>query len=306
MDIRLHHLSYSGNLTLHTCPRLFQLSKLNAEIDSQEDYESSVTFAFGHCVGLGIQLALQGYTLERTIYELFLFWEPDLFASNPKQIKSFWHTVSALETYYSLISNGFLKDWELVYYEGKPAVELGFCITLPDGFKYRGFVDAVLRHKINGKVMVLECKTSSATNLNPATYKNSAQAIGYSIVLDKLLSDLSSYDVLYLVYLSKSMKYEQLQFGKSYLQRALWIQELLLDVESIKMYESCGVYPMRGENCVQYYRDCKYLQSCTLSTHLLTKSLTAEQETAYLEKEKAYTITVDITELIQSQIEKEV
>lgn len=305
MDIRLQNLSYSGNLTLHACPRLFQLHRLNAEADTQEDYESSVTFAFGHCVGLGIQLAFQEKSIDQTVWEMFLFWEPDLFAENQKQVKSFWHAVSAVQTLYSLRSNGFLQDWELVYHDNKPAVELGFCINLPDNFRYRGFADAVLRNKVSGKVMVLEVKTTSATNLNPATYKNSSQAIGYSIVLDYLFPDLSSYEVLYLVYLSKSFRYEPLQFTKSYLQRALWIQELLLDVEAIKLYESCGVYPMHGENCVQYYRDCKYLQSCTLSTEYLTKPLSAEQEAKYLEKEKDYAIQVDISTLIQAQIDKD-
>jgi hypothetical protein len=306
MDPRLRDLSYSSILTLHTCPRLYQLQKLNAEIDTQEDIESSITFAFGHVVGLGIQLALQGKSQEQCIFELFLFWKPHLFASNPKQVKSFWHAVSAIQTFYSLLANGYLKDWELVYHDNKPAVELGFCINLPDGFRYRGFVDAVLRNKVSGKIMVLEVKTSSATNLNPATYKNSAQAIGYSIVLDHLFPGLSSYEVLYLVYLSKSYKYEPLQFGKSYLQRALWIQELLLDVESIKSYESIEVYPMHGENCVQYYRDCKYLQSCTVSTAYITSPMNQEQLSAYAERESQYTIQVDLADLIKTQIEKDI
>jgi hypothetical protein len=305
MDIRLRNLSYSGLLVKHTCPRLFQLQKLNAEVDTQEEIEESITFAFGHVVGLGIQLHFEGRTIEQIIWQLFLFWKPHLFAANDKQVKSFWHAISAIQTFISLRSNGYLQDWELVYHDGKPAVELGFCINLPYGFRYRGFVDAVLRNKVSGKIMVLECKTSSATNLNPASYKNSAQGIGYSIVLDNLFPSLSSYEVLYLVYLTKSYKYESLPFGKSYLQRALWIQELLLDVEELKRYEETGVYPMRGENCVQYYRDCKYLQSCTLSTNLTTKPMTPEQLEEYNKKEEAYTIQVDIQDLIQSQINKE-
>jgi hypothetical protein len=114
-----------------------------------------------------------------------------------------------------------------VHYEGKPACELSFAIYLPDGFIYRGFVDAVLRNRKTGAVRVLECKTHSGTTINPATYKNSAQAIGYSIVLDAIFPELSSYDVLYHAYSSKREEYEMIPFEKSYYARALWIRELL-------------------------------------------------------------------------------
>ena len=81
MDIRLQHLSYSGLLNLHSCPRRFQLDRLNAEKDSiLEDMESSVTFAYGHAVGFGIQLAFENKSEEEIIWQLFLQWEPDLFA----------------------------------------------------------------------------------------------------------------------------------------------------------------------------------------------------------------------------------
>ena len=162
--------------------------------------------------------------------------------------------------------HGYLDGYNLVRYQDKPATELSFVIHLPDGFKYRGFVDAVLQHEISGAVMVLEVKTTNATAVNPAQYKNSAQAIGYSIVLDALFPDLRAYEVLYLVYQTKSESYQQLPFEKSYHSRALWIRELLLDIELIKMYEQASIYPMHGESCYSFFRECEYLNLCTLST----------------------------------------
>ena len=153
--------------------------------------------------------------------------------------------------------------------------------------------------------MVLEVKTTSATSLNPAQYKNSAQAVGYSVVLDHLFPELSSYEVLYLVYTTKSLEYTSLPFTKSYLQRALWIQELLLDVELIQLYESRGVYPMHGESCLQYYRECKFLQTCTMSTSLLTSPETPESVEKRLQKESEYQIQVTVEDLIQAQLRKE-
>lgn len=305
IDPRLLNLSYSGLLNAHSCPRKYQLSRLNATKDQEESFESSITFSFGHVVGEGIALAFEGKTEQEIIWAMYLRWKPDLFAENPKQQKSFWFAVAAVQRLLSMREYGYLEEWELVYYEGKPAVELGFAIELPNNYRYRGFVDAVLRNKLTGAIMVLECKTSSATNLNPAQYKNSAQAIGYSIVLDHIFPALSSYEVLYLVYVTKTKDYEQLPFSKSYLQRALWLQELLLDVEILGLYESSGVYPMRGESCFTYFRECEYLQTCTLSTELLTKPETAEDVELRLQKEKEYTIVVDFKDLIRSQLSKE-
>jgi hypothetical protein len=160
-------------------------------------------------------------------------------------------------------------------------------------------VDAVLRHKETGKVLVLECKTTGSTTINPATYKNSAQAIGYSIVLDSIFPELSSYDVLYLVYETKTGSYEPIQFHKTYLQRALWIRELLLDIETIKMYEQAEVYPMRGESCYSFFRECEYFNTCTLSTQYLTKPCT-EQEEDKIE----YQVELSLNDLLTTQLQK--
>jgi hypothetical protein len=157
-----------------------------------------------------------------------------------------------------------------------------------------------------GAVRVLECKTHSGTTINPATYKNSAQAIGYSIVLDAIFPELSSYDVLYLAYSSKREEYEMIPFEKSYYARALWIRELLLDVETIKMYEENQIYPMHGESCFDFYRECEYLQHCTLSTEHLVSPLTEDavaQIDAELEK---FQIKITLNDLINAQLTKNV
>ena len=241
VDPRLLNLSYSGLLMAHTCPRKFQLAK-QASISGEDSQSSKITFAYGHVVGLGIQNVLEGKTPERNLWEMFMAWDVDLWSDNPKQKKSFAGAVYAVQKFQALLEAGYLTDYELVYYEGKPACELSFLIHLPNSYKYRGFVDAVLRNKHTGEVIVLECKTSSATTVNPTTYKNSAQAIGYSIVLDVLFPELSSYRVIYLVYSTKTLQYESLDFAKSYVQRARWIRELIMDVEILSLYESHDLY----------------------------------------------------------------
>lgn len=306
IDKRIRNLSYSSMLILHSCPRKFQLYKLGSTTAEQpEDKPGSITFAFGHLVGTGIQEILEGKSLSQVLLNAFLNWTPDPFDENPKQNKSLWSGIHALRQFAHMRSNGYLDGYELVSYNGKPACELSFCIELPDGFMYRGFVDAVLQHESTGEVIVLECKTTGSPNVNPATYKNSAQAIGYSIVLDAIFPELSSYKVLYLVYLSKKESYEQFPFDKSYYQRALWIQELLLDIEMIKLYESQSIYPMHGESCYSFFRECEYYQVCTLSTKHLTSPLSEEAIRSMDDSLAAFQIRITLSDLINAQIAKE-
>lgn len=307
IDPRLQQLSYSSLLTLHTCPRKYELYKCNVQSreDDDENSSTSVTYAFGHAVGAGIQAALlPNATEESILWEAFKAWGADLLGENTKQTKSFWYAVNAIQKFLILRSQGYLQDWELVYHKGKPAIELSFIITFPDGFVYRGFVDAVLRNIVTGKVMVLELKTTSAAYLSVAQYKNSAQAIGYSIVLDALFPTLSSYEVLYLIYKTKTLDYEQMLFIKSYVQRARWIKELLLDIEQIKTYASHNLFPMHGESCNDWYRDCEYLDVCTLNNDYLLKPHSSE-DLQRIEKDNAsYQINLTLAQLLESQLSK--
>lgn len=270
-----------------------------------------MTFAFGHVVGLGIQEYITHHDEVKTIWQMFLAWETDLLADNPKQQKSFWLAVFAVQKFIAMTSRGFLFDWKLAWLTDsdgvkRPATELSFIINLPDGFTYKGFVDAVLENESTGEVMVLECKTTSANYVAGAVYKNSAQAIGYSIVLDVIFPHLSSYEVQYLVYKTKSQEFEALPFQKDYLSRALWIRELLLDVEILKLYDAAGVYPMHGESCNSFMRECEYLNLCTLSTESLTEPLSETDEEAIRSKHKHdFQITVSLNDLIASQLSKE-
>lgn len=299
IDYRLRQLSYSGILNLHSCPRKFQLHRLRSTHKSAESVKSTVTFAFGHVVGEGIASVFEGVPVDQIIWNMFLGWHTDLANVDEKLEKSIYTAIFAIQRLVSMREAGFIKEYDLVYYNGKPATELSFCVNFPDGFRLRGFVDAVLRHRNTGSVIVLECKTTGAVSLNPATYKNSAQAIGYSIVLDVIFPELSAYEVLYLVYQTKAKEYTAIPFEKTYLQRALWIRELLLDIETIKMYEEAEVYPMHGESCFVFFRECEYFNTCQLSTKYLTKPMTIEEVDT-----NDYEIVLSLNDLLETQLKK--
>lgn len=310
MDPRIKLLSYSSLLQLHSCPRRYQLYRLKSDHDDEDPTAArnqNVTFAYGHIVGDGIQQIFLGESEDKIIWTQYLAWHADLAYELPKDGKSFYSAISALQKLIYMRESGYLADWELVIYNGRPAVELSFRITFPDGFTMRGSLDAVLRHKHTGEVMVLECKTTKSRNVNGAQYKNSAQGVGYSVVMDVLFPELSSYKVLYLVYKTLDKEYEQLPFVKNYLQRATWIQELLLDIETIKLYENAGVYPMRGESCYSFFRECEYLNVCTLSTANLTRPYTREYDVNGEEiplDPKVYDFELTMNDLIMGQLKK--
>lgn len=306
IDPRLKLLSHSSRTTLHSCPRKYQLYRLSSNqiaLEEKKGIEQGVTFAYGKAVGVGVQSALEGKTEDQVILDTFMEWDVDLLDSNPRQHKSFWLAVRAVQKIMSLLADGFLAEYELVYYKGKPAVELSFIINLPDGYKYRGYVDAVLQHKQSKEVLVLENKTTSGS-ANSATFKNSGQALGYSVVLDILFPEMSSYEVLYLVYETKTMEFVELPFTKSLLQRALWLQELLIDTKMISMYDSYGSYPMHGESCYAWFRDCEYLSLCTLTTENITKPLTQDILDKIAIDAESYDFTLDFHDLVASQAAK--
>lgn len=300
IDYRVRQLSYSSINLLHTCPRKYQLYKLRSSAKNEESPDSTITFAFGHVVGLGFQLILEGKSYEETLWGMFQLWHAPLFAEDTNRNKSFWEAATAIEMFVRIRESGKLAGYELVIYEGKPATELSFCINFPDGFRYRGFVDAVLTNRETGKVLVFESKTYGGKNaVNPAQFKNSAQGLGYSIVLDTIFPDISSYEVLYFVYQSVSRDFVPLTFPKSYLQRALWIRELLLDIESIKSYEAADVYPMHGESCYSFFRECDYFNTCTLSTDYITlPGKVGDMDTT------EYQINVSLLDVLEAQLTK--
>lgn len=299
IDYRIRQLSYSSILLLHTCPRKFELYKRRSTHKEEESIKSTITFSFGHIVGEGIQLIFQGVKWEDILWKMYLAWKPDLFVSDDKAKKSFWFALIALKKFQSIRTQGFLDGYELVYFDGKPACELSFCINLLDGFRLRGYVDVVLRNKTTGEVVVIECKTTGNKTVDPAQYRNSAQAIGYSVVLDTICPDVSSYKVIYIVYKSSDGEWIKFDFIKTYLMRAQWIREVLLDVDCIKMYEEAEIYPMHGESCFSFYKPCEYINTCTLNTSYLTKPCTEQEE----DKEE-YQFNISLVDLLNAQFQK--
>ena len=70
------------------------------------------------------------------------------------------------------------------------------------------------------------------------------------------------------------------------------------------MYDEASIYPMHGESCYEFFRECEYLQTCTLSTERLTTPLSDEDAQKLEDQLEEFQIHVTLDQLIQSQLAK--
>lgn len=289
---RYHSLSYSSLNLLHDCPRKFQLYRLIPRASR----ESSIHLTYGSVVGIGMQMLFAGASMEEVILEMFMKWDLDLDFSDNKARKSFWFAIDAVQRFQIARECTDLVNWEPVVLDGKPAAELGFRIVVGE-YYYRGFIDLVIRNKHTGEIAVLECKTTGANYLNPASYGNSSQGLSYSLPLDQLFPDLSSYTVYYLVYMTATNSWEILPFEKHLHQRSKFIRDLICDVRTIEMYKEVG-FPERGSACVSFNRTCTFYGSCGMETSELVPYMEA-----YADDADKYQFTFNLEDIIERQEE---
>lgn len=302
MDKRLKQISYSSRSSLTKCPRRYQLAKLGVASNQYEDTNSEITSDFGHAVGLGIQLVWQGAEIDEIIWKLFLTWNTPILTDSTKHTKSLWYAIHAVKKFIDLREAGFLADWELFYWQGKPAVELSYLIDLGDDYNDRGFIDIVVKNKRDGKVMVIECKTSSSKSITQADFGNSTQSLGYAVLLDYIMPGLTSFEVLYLIYKTEAQEWINIPMFKSALLKAEWIQTVVLTRKILELYEEFNYFPREGSACKSMFGECKYYGICNLSDAVLIKPISKSQEAALAKELSNYQIKLKLTDIIANQL----
>lgn len=299
-------LSHSSKETKRACPRKFQLYRMMQQSDMRRgdgDYHTD----FGKFVGYGCQLIFAGYSIEQTMFSMFLEWQVDIDDSDGEaQKKTFWHALHAVAKFeaFRVLE---LRDYELVFYDEKPAVELSYRIDCGDGFYDRGKLDALLKNR-NGNYAVFEAKTTGARKVHEAMYKNSDQGVGYSVVVDAIANAAGElnerpYEVLYCVYQSFNMEWQLFSFLKSFTERALWIKDLLLDIKQISDYAEADYFPRYGGSCYDYFRPCEYFEICNMSDRVLIGD---ESKIEVIEDRSGpYQFEFTLDELIEAQLKKQ-
>lgn len=273
-------LSYSRQSLLRACPRKYEIyGKYNLKVRRE-----SVTFAFGHAVGAGIQATLAGKSYNEVILAVLLEYDYPIDRcgeeNEVRNKKSLWHAFSATDMFYKKYHGGaipYLGDWEVAKFQkdGKTidGVELTFVVDMGDGYTFEGHIDLVLFNPTLNRYLVLELKTSGGNVLHEMQFKNSSQPLGYGVVLDAIAGNLqatASFDVLYLVFRTKQVEFVPFQFTKTYEDKARWLMELLLDKDTQSMYETNEFYPTNGSNCFSFFRPCEVDEYCKMSDEQLS------------------------------------
>lgn len=300
----LKYTSYSFNETLYCCPRRFELDKLLGR-----GQETHATFEFGRAVGAGTQKLMVTGSVESAIWECFLNWNMDLDDESEESAKkTFWHACAAVESF-QLVMKNELAQWKVMHFNGKPASELSFKIDLGDGFGYFGHVDLGMQHTVTGGLAVFEGKTTKFNKVDEASYKNSNQGVGYSLVLDSLAQILGipegpQYSVYYPVYKTSSMAWEVFPFAKSYTQRADFIQNMLFDKQTVQMYLAAGKFPKRGSGCYNFFRQCQHFDLCDMSNEYLIGKRVVDSQILYGDPNEKYDFEFKLDDLIDAQIRR--
>ena len=287
-----HRLSYSSLSDFHECPRKWQLSRFARK------RETTIHTAFGHAVGEAVASIVGGMSVEDATLQAFLGWEVDLLEEHSKSKKSFATAVEAIKNFHTLWDSGLGEEWEVLMVDGKPAAELGLRVIVGD-FIYRGFVDLVLRNRFTGEIAVLECKTTGSKVALEAQYGMSNQSLGYAVILDKIVPDVSSYIVLHLVYSTSTMQWNVFPVHKSLLKRANWLRDLVYEVRTIMMYQEDDTFPTNGASCTNWGRICHWYGMCDQPTAELIPVLPPLED----DPDSRYQYTFTLEELLEQQME---
>jgi len=284
-------LSHSTMEMFDRCERLFQLEKLLVT-DSVRD--ESADLSLGTAYGVGVADYLVNQDPERALYNAWLAYWPEIETDK----KSVAHMSMALQKSFPALDT-MLRDYEVVEFNGKPAVELSFRVNINAHYYYVGYMDVVLRNRWDGTCVVVDAKSTALQllDLSPV-YQNSGQGLSYSIVLDRIVGEkLSNYAVGYFVaQLGKDFKCEvkPLIFSKTLLDRLNWFIQLGMDIKRLEFAEEMGFYPRRGGACLKYNRPCKHFGVCTLSSMDIPRK--REEDTI------EYDFVFDLEDLIDDHI----
>jgi hypothetical protein len=262
-------LSHSILAGFHSCPRRGLLEKIQANISAELQVEPApnLDFVFGHAVGAGAQALFAFDDLPSALYATFLSWHADFEFGHEDYYKRKNKTIEraciAIEKF-RYFRDTELEDWEIFRLpDGRPAVELSFCIDLGKT-KYFGHIDLILKHRRTGRIAIGELKTNGYSNPDEASYRNSGQAIGYSLILDSIVGEDADYDVIYMVYGSVGEEWQLLPFAKSIAMKMEWIQDRLIDSGHLQQYFKLEHFPKNGANCLQFNRRCQFYGTCDL------------------------------------------
>ena len=260
-------LSFSRVQTLYSCPRKFLLR----ELKQRQPEAPSVHLAYGSAFGAGLAELFRTQDVARACVVALSHWDYDGWESKFVRNKSFWECCHTLALFQKNLMPRFNEDWELAYFNGKPAVELIFYIRVSETYDYQGHIDIILRHKETGQLAVVECKTASSPQTT-AKWENSEQALGYYFVMRSLQEQQGVEVAPETIYITsevgkwadpevdwgfKIFRFEQSEYSEHEFSGGLYAAMHMLD-----FFIEHDFFPKRGSACSAYGRTCEYFGTC--------------------------------------------
>lgn len=305
--IHPHRLSESTLSILNACDRLFELERLLVTAHPLVEGESPAMMR-GKAFGVGVQTYILTGDMDKAIFDAWLEYYPEIenppYISVSRTLNNLWCAQAALDT--------IRRDYEVAVFDGRPAIEMSFRLDIDGKWFYVGYIDLVLRHRVSGIYVVLEVKTTAykLIDLKPV-YKNSGQALGYSIILDKVAGEEQSrYGVLYLVCRDKSSASEWtpdvyvFPFTKTLVDRYNWFISLGLKVEHLNRMDEIGIFPMNGAACVRFNKVCQHFGVCGIKSADVKKEI-IEDNTEYQFRYKLADIIQDHLQRLEKELSDE-
>lgn len=295
-EIHPYRLSDSTLSTFYSCEKKFQLTRL-CVVDAEQREQSAAAIR-GGAFGVGVQTYLLTGDINLAIFRTWLAYWP-MVEDRPY--------VSCSRTINNLIVvkphlDKLLERYEVAYFNDKPAIELSFRLNKAGSkWHFVGYIDVVMWDRYEKMYVVFELKTTGYKlhDLEPV-YKNQAQALAYSIIIDKVAgSEQSRYGVVYLVVRDKGKDpvpdVYTFNFAKTLTDRLKWFVAYGLDVQRLEQLEELDLWPMRGKSCVSFNRPCHLYGNCQM------ESLT-HQKRPIPEIEETYDFVFDLDEIVDEHL----
>lgn len=281
--INPYRLSEHAMNVLNTCERKFQLDRMLI-LPKQADYGDSVPLVRGNAFGIGVQSYVLHGDMDRACYDLWMAYHPEVYDEQKKIYM--WRTINNLRCCKDELDK-LRRRYQVAMFNGQPAIELSFRLDIDGKWYYVGYIDMVLYDTVLDIYVVFEIKTTAYNliDLKPL-YKNSGQALGYSIVIDQIVGEKQSkYGVVYFVCRDKQGEnfvpdIYTFPFTKTLLDRLRWFYTVGLDVQRLNTMLDNDLFPMRGGACVTFNRVCPHYGTCSLTSSDVPREV-VEDETPY-------------------------
>jgi len=265
-------VSYSSLGSLESCPRKFEFNKIwknNKKRPRQ----------FAAEVGTALHKAYQNYVVtqdkDAALWELLLAYPHDLYIYQKNDYRSIQAAIITMD---AMIESNLFNEWDIVdikNHEGDvvPAVEVSYELQIDGidfeegtGFSHIGFIDLILKHRMTGKIGVVDIKTHRANAQDyEGKYKYNTQQVPYGLVLNHVLNlPVTEFEVFYFdVYVDVAEPRVNIYpYTKNHNDIQEWLQTCILKLQHIKQYKDLDYFPRTENGCIAFNSPCAYMDVC--------------------------------------------